>query len=342
MKAKLTGMGSYQGSPTADSSITITYSERLEDGAGNASVSQYVGKLDTGSRSWRDAHTGGDLLLPVTLSNTVRVEVTEVFRYTNRADVRTTFTGWATPTNMDGTELDYTQMRPPRAPSGAEPLTMQAARDLLARGNTQLQQTAQATSELRSVAGVRSLGRAPQAGDPAGLYRWVDGAGHEVDIAWDGNAETGRTAVLVTQAEFDGALADRLRGQWRPMVFLDSARGEHPDGEWVRLAETGVWLSGPGMLYASVQLAPNVHLAQNSQMEIRYEVWKDGAELPAQKVPASLTARANYGILPPCTWTFDVGSAGLYTVITMIRSVSSNGFAIYSNGVSGFVQSIPR
>ncbi|MFD2609568.1 hypothetical protein ACFSR9_08970 [Deinococcus taklimakanensis] len=201
MKAKLTGMGSYQGNPTADSSITITYSERLEDGAGNASVSQYVGKLDTGSRSWRDAHTGGDLLLPVTLSNTVRVEVTEVFRYTTRGEVRTTFTGWATPTNMDGTELDYTQMRPPRAPSGAEPLTMQAARDLLARGNAQLQQTAQATAELRSVVGVRSLGRAPQAGDPAGLYRWIDGAGHEVDSAWDGNVETGRTAVLVTQAD---------------------------------------------------------------------------------------------------------------------------------------------
>lgn len=229
MKAKLTGMGSYQGNPTADSSITITYSERLEDGAGNASVSQYVGKLDTGSRSWRDAHTGGDLLLPVTLSNTVRVEVTEVFRYTTRAEVRTTFTGWATPTNMDGTELDYTQMRPPRAPSGAEPLTMQAARDLLARGNTQLQQTAQATAELRSVAGVRSLGRAPQAGDPAGLYRWVDGTGHEVDSAWDGNAETGRTGALLSvgdvgnlvpsMAAFQGATSTPAAPGGGPLVL---------------------------------------------------------------------------------------------------------------------------
>jgi hypothetical protein len=148
--------------------------------------------------------------------------------------------------------------------------------------------------------------------------------------------------LVPSKAEFDGALADRLRGQWRPMVFLDAAKGEHPDGEWVRLAETGVSLSGPGTLYASVQLAPDVHLAQGSQVEIRHEVWKDSAEIPGQKVPASLTARASYGILPAYTWTFDVGSAGLYSVITMIRSTSSNGFAIYSNGVSGFVQSIPR
>ena len=135
MKAKLTGMGTYQGSPTANSYLVVTYQDRLEDGEGNASVSQYFGKLDTATRTWKDAHTGADLLIPVTLSNTVRIEITEVFVYAGRPEVRTEYSGWATATNLAGTELDYTQLRPPRAPSGAEPLTMQAARNLLTEGN---------------------------------------------------------------------------------------------------------------------------------------------------------------------------------------------------------------
>lgn len=62
------------------------------------------------------------------------------------------------------------------------------------------------TDELRSVAGTYSLGREPRAGDPAGMYRWADDGGDTVDIAWDGQAETGRSSALVTAA----GLAQRL------------------------------------------------------------------------------------------------------------------------------------
>lgn len=69
-------------------------------------------------------------------------------------------------------------------------------------------QVAQTTDELRSVAAIRSLGRAPRAGDPAGTYRFVDGNGVLVDAAWSGTAETGRTAATATAAGLS-----RLRGQ---------------------------------------------------------------------------------------------------------------------------------
>lgn len=139
MKAEIVGMGSYQGLPTKNSYMVITYQDRLEDGEGNASVSQYFLTLDTATYTWRDLHNPSlALRIPVTLSQMVRIEVTEVFRYADRPEVRTIYSGWATPTSLDGTKLDYTQMRPPKAPSGSEPLTMQAARELLNEGDEKL------------------------------------------------------------------------------------------------------------------------------------------------------------------------------------------------------------
>jgi hypothetical protein len=43
--------------------------------------------------------------------------------------------------------------------------------------------------------GVRNLGRAPAAGDPAGTYRFSDSTG-TFDISWNGSAETGRSPAL--------------------------------------------------------------------------------------------------------------------------------------------------
>lgn len=66
------------------------------------------------------------------------------------------------------------------------------------------------TEELRSVAATRSLGRAPQAGDPAGVYRWVDGDGNVLDTAWDGAATTGQTLALTTTIMLDRLTANTL------------------------------------------------------------------------------------------------------------------------------------
>ena len=60
-----------------------------------------------------------------------------------------------------------------------------------------MRDTEQATEEMRTVAGMRTLGRAPQAGDPAGIYR-VATADGPFDVGWDGQTETGRTLALVT------------------------------------------------------------------------------------------------------------------------------------------------
>ncbi|GGL15993.1 SGNH/GDSL hydrolase family protein [Deinococcus radiotolerans] len=51
------------------------------------------------------------------------------------------------------------------------------------------------TNELRQLAGVYNLGRAPQAGDPAGTYRVADTL-----VSWDGAAVTATSAVLATTA----------------------------------------------------------------------------------------------------------------------------------------------
>lgn len=132
MRVPLTGMGSYQGSPTAESYLVVTYGDRLEDGEGNAAVSQYKAVFNPAAREWRDEVTPTQrLLLVVTLSQTARVQITEVFRYTDRPEVRTEWSTWAVATNLAGTTFDYTQTRPPSPPTGKEPLTMQAARELL-------------------------------------------------------------------------------------------------------------------------------------------------------------------------------------------------------------------
>ncbi|GGS09830.1 SGNH/GDSL hydrolase family protein [Deinococcus sedimenti] len=68
------------------------------------------------------------------------------------------------------------------------------------------------TEELRGVAATYSLGRAPQAGDPAGTYRWVDGDGNVVDTAWDGAAATGQTLALTTTAQAT-VIDERARSQ---------------------------------------------------------------------------------------------------------------------------------
>lgn len=69
--------------------------------------------------------------------------------------------------------------------------------------------TAQTTEEMRTVAAVRSLGREPRAGDPAGTYRMVR-SGELVDVAWDGAAETGATDAVASLSRVLGRTAVNL------------------------------------------------------------------------------------------------------------------------------------
>ncbi|MDV6376029.1 hypothetical protein [Deinococcus arenicola] len=158
MKVEFRGMGSYQGSPVAGSYaggqltgsyLVINYLARLEDGDGDASVAQYFLIYNPGTDSWRDAHNPGlPLLIPVTLDLRVRVEITEVFAYSDRPEVRTVFGGWATATNLAGTQLDYTQLQPIPGVPGQAPLTMQAARELLTQGGVLLPGLAQGNADV--------------------------------------------------------------------------------------------------------------------------------------------------------------------------------------------------
>ncbi|KQR33113.1 hypothetical protein [Deinococcus sp. Leaf326] len=70
-------------------------------------------------------------------------------------------------------------------------------------------QAADVTEQARTSAALRSLGREPHAGDPAGLYRWVSPQGDVLDIAWSGTAETGRTVALASGARAS-ALEDAM------------------------------------------------------------------------------------------------------------------------------------
>lgn len=116
--------------------------------------------------------------------------------------------------------------------------------------------TAQVTEQMRSVAGTYSLGRVPQAGDPAGMYRWVDPAGQVVDIAWNGSTETGRTVALATaqqatqlQARLDVTATSQPPLAFKPRgaIYTKGGPGAYDSaltylgGEWVHDPETGGW-----------------------------------------------------------------------------------------------------
>lgn len=104
------------------------------------------------------------------------------------------------------------------------------------------QQMVAVTEEVRSVAATRSLGREPQAGDPAGMYRWVDPSGKAMDIAWNGTAETGRTAALATQNDLDTTkqVADTAQGALRNTALSDLRTKKRADGP--QLCDGSRWL----------------------------------------------------------------------------------------------------
>lgn len=144
-------------------------------------------------------------------------------------------------------------MTNPTPPIEYDVLTVQGMQDVLDALEQQRAATQAAEADARTAitlmqaaGAVRSLGRAPQAGDPAGTYRVVEPAGDVVDVAWNGAAETARTPALATAAMLDrltaGTLAD-LRalppGAARHVVVL----GADGSGDWGE-PRTARWAAG--------------------------------------------------------------------------------------------------
>lgn len=178
--------------------------------------------------------------------------------------------------------------------------------------------TATVTNEVRSLVGIYSLGREPKAGDLAGTYRWVDTSGNVVDIAWNGDAETGRTTALATKAMADTAQNEAanarqalgnttlaslaLRSQEDGPQFVDGSRwmwaansplqGGDTNGGTVVTGADGVWVR-----------EANAQVAQASWFGIN----------PGDTIDNALTAAAQAGYL-----TFELGP-GVYRYNNLVQ-----------------------
>lgn len=146
-------------------------------------------------------------------------------------------------------------MTNPTPPIEYDVLTVQGMQDVLDASEQQRAATQAAEADARAAitlmqaaGAVRSLGRAPQAGDPAGTYRVVEPAGDVVDVAWNGAAETARTPALASAAMLDRLTAGTLTelralppGAARHVVVL----GHATPGDWgpPRIAR---WVAGSG------------------------------------------------------------------------------------------------
>ena len=137
MKARVAGMSSFQGVPLRGV-LEFTYLERFEDGSGNASVRTYTGEADFTAKRWKDALIpGADLYVPVSAPGDPRpvpIRVVETFTYASKPPVVTTFERFAVATDLAATVYDYTQPQNITLYNQAEPLTMAAARALVALG----------------------------------------------------------------------------------------------------------------------------------------------------------------------------------------------------------------
>ncbi|MGM9319785.1 hypothetical protein [Deinococcus aquaticus] len=147
MKAKLIGMSAYQGTPVSGT-LRIYRAGRYEDGQGNAAVRLEEFKWRAGNAGARG--TWGDPFNPAVDAYTVvsaagepvPVEglFEEVFSYADGSERRSLYRKNLIATNLTGTEFDYTQPQGVTTYSGSEPITFQAARDLLTAGNTKIQE----------------------------------------------------------------------------------------------------------------------------------------------------------------------------------------------------------
>lgn len=143
MKAKITGMSQYQGQPLASSTLTLYRHERYEDGSDRATVyrEDFIFDPTMGTRgTWRDRHTGGDAYTVVSGPDDpapVEGVFEETFRYADGTHVTTIFRLALIGTSVAGTELNYTTAQNPS--TSTEPLTMQAAREVLTSGGASTQ-----------------------------------------------------------------------------------------------------------------------------------------------------------------------------------------------------------
>ena len=140
MKAKVTGVSAWQGTPTGGTlSIRVP---RYVDSSGNATVEEYIGWLDVNHTPprWMDGidHTR-ELYVIVQGPDDppgVRGHFYEVLEYGPTKAVRTEFTRKMISSDLDGLIFDYAAPEPTEIPVGFgdAPLTMRAAQQVIEQG----------------------------------------------------------------------------------------------------------------------------------------------------------------------------------------------------------------
>ena len=189
MKAKVTGVSAWQGTPTGGTlDIRVP---RYADSHGNATVSHYTGILKAGADGklrWMDAEDPTKELWIVVQGPDdpagPRATFYEVLDYGDKT-VRTEFSRKLISSDLDGLIFDYAASDQPLVPAGFgdAPLTMKAAEQLLDEGNQLVTQQKQAlvdTAQSRAAADAATT-RANTAADVIGaaglIYLGTDSDG---------------------------------------------------------------------------------------------------------------------------------------------------------------------
>ncbi|OWL96517.1 hypothetical protein CBQ26_09070 [Deinococcus indicus] len=208
MKAKLIGMSAYQGTPTSGT-LRIYRAGRYEDGQGNAAVRLEEFKWRAGTAGARGSW--GDPFNPAVDAYTVvsaagepaPVEglFEEVFVYADGSERRSLYRKNLIATNLAGTEFDYTEPQGVTTYSGSEPLTFQAARDLLTEGTTKLAEMEQALADNAQTQAEMGLTAVPNeaalTGKTVGGYRVIS---TNERVYWSGTAITARAPLAAADA----------------------------------------------------------------------------------------------------------------------------------------------
>ncbi|MVN88298.1 hypothetical protein GO986_16250 [Deinococcus sp. HMF7620] len=241
MKAKVTGVSAWQGTPTGGTlSVRVP---RYADSSGNASVSEYSGVLDPthSPPRWLDARDPTKELWLVVQGPddppAVRATFYEVLHYPSKV-VTTEFSRTLVSSDLQGLLFDYAAPEPSSLPAGFgdAPLTMRAAQQLLDDGvslvaglDTALDDVAQATQLALSAAETDDTvaTEAALAGRPAGVYTLLSTG--ELAV-WTGAAVTFRRQVWATIQTSVGRVADLVAlrayaGGATSMMVSDQRRG---------------------------------------------------------------------------------------------------------------------
>ncbi|GGR63027.1 hypothetical protein GCM10008959_26410 [Deinococcus seoulensis] len=140
MKAKVTGVSAWQGTPTGGTlSIRVP---RYVDSSGNATVEEYIGWLDVNHTPprWMDGIDHTRELYTIVQGPDdppgVRGHFYEVLEYGPTKAVRTEFTRKMISSDLDGLIFDYAAPEPTEIPVGFgdAPLTMRAAQQVIEEG----------------------------------------------------------------------------------------------------------------------------------------------------------------------------------------------------------------